>query len=171
MRRDKLRRLLKDVGRDPPMTKVALNDIGNPNGVRKQLQAAFEASLRGHESTDKLIGRFRKIVNMSRSRAATIAQTERTRAANMARLKAALEKHLAEADEAARRHRKKPPPPLFQWVNPLTAMEPRHEHVAISGDVQEAGEEFLPGLRFPGDPHGPPHQTINCHCYIRRVVR
>lgn len=171
MRRDKTRKVLKELGRDPPMTRVALKDVGNPYGARKQLQAAFEASLRGHESAEQLITRLQKVVNMSRARAATIAQTEKTRAANSSRMKAALEKHLEAADEAARRHKKAPAPPLFQWVNPLTAMEPRHEHVAISGDVQEAGVEFLPGLRFPGDPQGPPHQTINCHCYIRKVVR
>ena len=49
------------------------------------------------------------------------------------------------------------------------AKEPREEHLAISGDVHEIGEEFLPSLRYPGDPQAPPSQTIRCHCYLRRV--
>ena len=64
--------------------------------------------------------------------------------------------------------RKRPELPKFQWINPRTAKEPRHEHVAISGNVRPVGEEFLPSLRYPGDPQAPASQTINCHCYIRR---
>ena len=60
-------------------------------------------------------------------------------------------------------------PPVFQWVNPLRAKEPRHMHVAISGSKRPVGEEFLPGLRYPGDPNAPASQTVNCHCYVRRA--
>ena len=35
--------------------------------------------------------------------------------------------------------------------------------------LREVGEEFLPSLRYPGDPQAPPSQTIRCHCYLRRV--
>lgn len=169
MTRAEIERLRRMASRDPPMTRVALEDVGNREGIRRQLQREFEASLRGKESTEKLIGRLQKVVDMSRGRAATIAQTERTRAANGARVAQAIDEYLAAYDKAVKGHRKRPELPRFQWVNPLIAKEPRHEHVMISGTVQPVGTEFLPMLRYPGDPQAPARQTINCHCYVRRV--
>lgn len=154
---------------ESPMARVALNDLANERAVRKQLQAAFEVSVRGHESTEKLLARIQHVANVSRTRAKTIATTERTKAANGARYAEVLNKYLREYDKAVKGHRARPAVPVFQWVNPRAAKEPRHEHVAISGDKREVGEYFLPGLRYPGDPQAPAHQVINCHCYIRQV--
>lgn len=170
MRRDelqKLRRMLSET--EPVMTSVALHDMSNPGSVRRQLQAEFEKSLRGKESSTKLIARLQKVADMSRARAATIAQTEKTRAVNSARMLDALDEYLKAYDKAVQGHRKRPERPQFQWINPRIAREPRHEHIAISGTVQPVGEDFLPGLRYPGDPQAPARQTINCHCYVRRV--
>lgn len=170
MTRDKLEDLRRVVsGREAPMTRVALDDLANPDGVRRELQSAFEASLRGKESTDKLIKRLQHVTDMSRSRAAMIAQTEKTRAANEARVAPVLEEYLKAYDKAVKGHRKRPERPMIQWINPRTAREPRHEHVMISGTVRPVGDEFLPSLRYPGDPQAPARQTINCHCYVRRV--
>ena len=169
MTRAKLEDLRRVVsGQEAPMTRVALDDLANPEGVRRELQSAFEASLRGKESTDKLINRLQRVTDMNRARAAMIARTEKTRAANAARISPVLEEYLKAYEKAVKGHRKRPERPKFQWVNPLTAKEPRHEHVRISGTVQPVGDEFLPGLRYPGDPQAPARQTINCHCYIRR---
>lgn len=173
MRQDEINALRHEAeiaSRTPGMTKVSLDDIGSPNGVRQQLQAAFEKSLRGHESAEKLVERLRKVANMSRDRAAMIAQTEKTRAANGSRYAQGIRDYLDQYDKAVKGHRKRPELPEYMWVNPLRAKEPRHEHVAISGTVRTAGSEFLPGLRYPGDPRASPRQTINCHCYIRKVV-
>ena len=55
MRQDEINALRHEAeiaSRTPGMTKVSLDDIGSPNGVRQQLQAAFEKSLRGHESAE-----------------------------------------------------------------------------------------------------------------------
>lgn len=170
MRRSELERLRRIASqREPPMTRVALYDIGNPESVQRDLQAEFEKSLRGKESTEKLIQRLQRITDMSRERAATIAQTERTRAANSARVQGALDEYLTAYDKAVQGHRKRPERPEFQWVNPLVARMPRHEHVALSGTVRPVGEEFLPNLHYPGDPQAPARQTVNCHCYVRRV--
>lgn len=169
MTRAKLEDLRRVVsGQEAPMTRVALDDLANPEGVRRELQSAFEASLRGKESTDKLINRLQHVTDMSRARAAMIAQTERTRAANGERYAQAIEEYLKAYDKAVKGHRKRPALPVFQWINPLYAKEPRPHHVAISGKRCAVGEEFLPGLRYPGDPDAPARETINCHCYIRR---
>lgn len=162
---DALRRLAEG---EPSMTRVALRDIGNPVGVRRALQREFETSLRGKESTAQLVDRLMRVASMSHTRAATIAQTERTRAANGARYAQAIEEYLKAYDKAVKGHRKRPALPTFQWINPRTAKEPRQHHVDISGKRCAVGEEFLPGLRYPGDPDAPARETINCHCYIRR---
>lgn len=162
---DELRRLAEG---EPPMTRVALHDIANPAGVRSAMQREFELSLRGKESTAQLVDRLVRVADISHTRAATIAQTERTRAANGARYAQAIEEYLKAYDKAVKGHRKRPALPVFQWVNPRAAKVPRPHHVAISGDRRPVGEEFLPGLRYPGDPGGPASETINCHCYIRR---
>lgn len=158
-------------GVEPPMARVALDDIANPAAARHQLQAEFEKALRGKESTDQLITRLRHVVEMSRGRAARIAQTEKTRAFNSARLKPLLEEYMTAYDKAVKDHRKRPDRPLVQWINPRYAREPRPRHVAISGTKRPVGDEFLPGLKYPGDPDAPAREVINCHCYIRRVTR
>lgn len=161
----------REAEREPSMTRVALEDIGNPAGIRTQLQHAFEASLRGKESTEELIGRIQHVADMSRERAAMIAQTEKTRAANSQRIADAIREYQAAYDKAVKGHRKRPAAPVFQWINPRRAKEPRPHHVAISGSKRTVGESFLPGLRYPGDPQAPARETINCHCYVRRVGR
>ena len=91
MRRSELEQLRRIASqREPPMTRVALHDIGNAESVRRELQSEFEKSLRGKESTEKLIQRLQRVTDMNRARAATIAQTERTRSANSARVLDAL---------------------------------------------------------------------------------
>jgi hypothetical protein len=154
---------------ETPMTKVALEDLANPETVRTQLQVELEKHVRARESFGGLIDRIQRVTSSSTDRAARIAQTEKTRSANGTRYGKAIDEYLTAYDKAKRQHRKRPDPPRFQWINPRTAKEPRHNHVAISGAVREVGEPFLPGLRYPGDPAAPAGETINCHCYIRRV--
>ena len=163
-----LRRMAEEAEREQPMTRVALDDIGNPEVVRRQLRHEFEQSLRSKEPAEKLIARLQRFVDMRRSRVCTIAQTERTRAVNSQRYADAIREYLRDYDKAVKGHRKRPEKPVFQWINPRTAKEPRKHHVAISGKRCMIGAEFLPGLRYPGDPAAPARETINCHCYIRR---
>jgi hypothetical protein len=150
------------------MTRVALRDVGDPASVRQQLQREFRQALDNHESTEDLIDRIRRVCDMSEARARTIAQTERTRAANGQRYADAIDEYLAAYDKAVKGHRKRPALPMFQWINPRRAKEPRPHHVAVSGSKRAIGEEFLPDLRYPGDPQADAREVINCHCYIRR---
>lgn len=169
MNRNELDALRLAAAREPPMTRVALDDIANPYSVRQDLQRAFRRSMDSHESTEQLLDRLQGVVDMSRSRARTIAQTERTRAQNGSRYAQAIEEYLAAYEKAVKNHRKRPEKPVFQWVNPRTAKEPRPHHVSVSGTKKPIGEQFLPNLRYPGDPQAPASEVINCHCYIRRV--
>ena len=168
MTQKKLRRLAELADQEPAFTKVSLKNLQNERLIRSQLQAEFNKHFRAKESVQALADRIIKVANASRERAISIAQTERTRALNGSRLARDLEQYFEDYNKAVKNHKKRPEVPEYTWVNPLRAKEPRHEHVAISGTRRQAGEYFLPGLRFPGDPEAPPSQTIRCHCYIRR---
>lgn len=172
MRESDLRRLeesARQAREMPSMTRVALQTMANPEEVRRQLQNEFNKSLRAHESTEALVRRIQHVADVSQSRAETIAQTEKTRASNAERYAQAVEEYLQQYRRAVQYHRKRPALPVFQWINPRTAKEPRPHHVAISGSRRAVGQPFLPGLRYPGDPDAPASETINCHCYIRRT--
>lgn len=172
MTQQELLRLERSVDRArsmPSMTRVALDNMANPEHVRKALQAEFAKSVRFKESTDQLIARIQRVANVEASRAATIAQTEKTRAANSQRYADIANEYLRQYRKAVKDHKKRPDRPSLQWVDPRVAKVPRPRHVAISGQRRRVGEEFLPGLKYPGDPDAPASETINCHCYIRRA--
>ena len=49
----------------------------------------------------------------------------------------------------------------------------RPEHSAVNGQIRAVGQAFDVGgysLMYPGDPSGPPGQTVNCRCTILPVV-
>lgn len=171
MTQKQLNELLKLAEVESPFTQMALDNLSNSEIIRRQLQVEFEKHIRSKEGVSGLVERIRKITGATMNRARTVAQTERTRSLNSKRMADAIRQYQAAYEKAVKNHRKRPELPVFQWVNPLRAKEPRHEHVAISGDKRPIGEEFLPGLRYPGDPNAPPEQTINCHCYIRKAVK
>lgn len=169
MDRKRLAELADLAATETPFTKLALDNLGNEEVIRRRLEVEFEKHLRAKDGVSGLTDRIQKVMGETLTRAKTIAQTERTRALNGTRVSEAIRQYLADYDKAVQGHRKRPEVPVFQWINPLRAREPRHMHVAISGDRREVGEEFLPGLRYPGDPNAPPSETVNCHCYVRRV--
>lgn len=169
MNRKRLAELADLAVTETPFTKLSLDNLGNEESIRRRLEVEFEKHLRAKDGVSGLTDRIQKVMGETLTRAKTIAQTERTRALNGTRVSEAIRQYLTDYDKAVQGHRKRPAVPVFQWVNPLRAKEPRHMHVAISGDRREVGEEFLPGLRYPGDPNAPPSETVNCHCYVRRV--
>lgn len=169
MNRKRLNELARLAEQESPFTKLSLDNLGNPEIIRRQLQVEIEKHIRAKEASSGLVERIRKVAGVSLARAKATAQTEKTRALNGTRIAEAIRQYQKDYDKAVKGHRKRPELPKFQWINPRTAKEPRHEHVAISGSVRPVGEEFLPSLRYPGDPQAPASQTVNCHCYVRRV--
>lgn len=156
---------------EPPMTKVSLDGLHDAKEIRKRLEVELNKHIRAKESIQALVDRIRKVSGANESRAKAIARTEKTRMVNGTRIGAAIDEYLKEYETARKLHRKRPGLPEGQWIDPMTAKEPRHEHVGITGMIKHIGEEFLPGVRFPGDPQAPASQVINCHCYWRRVRR
>lgn len=155
---------------ESPLSRVSLDDLANPERIRKRLETELETHIRGKRGLGDLIARIQKTARMDANRAKRIAVTEKTRSMNSARMQPAIEQYLKEYDKAVKGHRKRPDPPRFQWVHTNAAREPRPRHISLSGTVRSIGEDFLPGVRFPGDPDGPASEIINCHCYIRRAA-
>lgn len=163
---DELRRIAEG---ESPFLKASLEGLADRVEIRKRLQTELEKHIRSKEGFNGLLDRIQKVTQYNAGRAAAIAQTEKTRAVNGSRVGKAIREYLDQYDKAKKQHRKRPALPRFQWVHTGAAKEPREAHIAISGEVRAVGEEFLPGLKFPGDPDAPPSQTIYCHCYVRRV--
>lgn len=116
--------------------------------TRREVNSVIlEALNQGQTLRDTVVG-IRDVFNASLSRARTIARTETQIAMNGARFTA------FEA-QGVEQH---------QW---LTAGDEhvRDEHEMINGTIATVGEEFLPGLKFPGDPDCDDLSLIiNCRC-------
>lgn len=165
----KLRAFQDEMLSEDPFSRVALDEVSDPAHIRKQLELELTKHLRAKEGIDKLAERIQSVAGVNANRAKTIARTEKTRAQSVGRMKAILDPYFAAYDKAVKNHRKRPPYPWWEWVEPMRAKQPRHDHISLSGRKVPVGEEFGFGLRCPGDPNAPIKQTANCHCYTRRV--
>jgi SPP1 gp7 family putative phage head morphogenesis protein len=98
-----------------------------------------------------------QIPAFSRQRAALIARTETHGAANFGAQEAAKETGLQLRKE---------------WVA-ASDERTRESHVEADGQIVGMDEPFIIGgvaLMYPGDPDGPPEETINCRCAVAHVV-
>ncbi len=50
-----------------------------------------------------------------------------------------------------------------QWLATLDSRT-RHSHAMLDGEIIEVGGKYSNGCRYPGDPHGKPHEIYNCRC-------
>lgn len=164
-----LRAFMDEASAENPFSRVALGEVSNADRIRQQLIVELNKHLRAKESIDGLVQRIQRVAGVNASRAELIARTEKTRAQSAGRLKAMLEPYFAEYEKAKKNHKKRPPRPWHEWVEPMRAKQPRHDHITMSGRKVPVGEEFGFGLRYPGDPQAPIEQTANCHCYTRKV--
>lgn len=98
------------------------------------------------------------IPELSYTRAEMIARTETHGAANFGAQKAAEATGL----------------PLSKEWNSAEDERTRESHVEASGQIVGMSEKFDVGgalLDYPGDPSGPPEETINCRCAVSHIVR
>lgn len=52
-----------------------------------------------------------------------------------------------------------------EWIATLDGRT-RHSHRQLDGVIIDTEDEFLPGLKYPGDPHGQPWEVYNCRCTL-----
>lgn len=165
----KLRAFQDEMLAENPFSRLALDEISDPAHIRKQLELELTKHFRAKEGIDKLAERIQSVAGINANRAKTTARTEKTRAQSAGRMKAILDPYFEAYDKAVKNHRKRPPYPWWEWVEPMRAKHPRHDHISLSGRKVPVGEEFGFGLRCAGDPKAPIEQTANCNCYERKV--
>lgn len=148
----------------PPFARIAYQNLGNEKLIVERLNRELETWIRSKKGVDDLIERIRKVTGMSYTQAARVAQTERTRVQNEARLETI--KELNRELVGKRRYRK-------EWIARADDRT-RDTHAEISGSIVRANEYFRTSsgakLMYPGDPRAPASEIINCRCYIRRVA-
>lgn len=106
------------------------------------------------ETLPELTPELKKVFGTKDARAATIAQTETGRAANIARYK---QFQAAGVEE-------------IMWVASRDE-KTRVSHVAAHGTRVQLGGAFDNGLRHPHDPRGSAGEVINCRCTFRATRR
>ena len=138
---------------ESPFSKIAYMNLGANKKIREALQRELGIATLNGESQREIISRIRNVTGMSAKRAKRIAQTERTRVQSQARWQAG-EEAKAKGVEI-----------VNEWSTRM--INSRDTHIALNGKKAPQGERF-PGskLRFPGDPKGPAHEVINCHCVL-----
>lgn len=116
--------------------------------IRDAVNEAVVEAIQNGSNLKTTIDGIRDVFDSSLSRARTIARTETAIAMSSAR-------QIAYSEQGVDRH---------QW---LTAGDEhvREEHALLDGTITDVGEEFMPGLRYPGDPDCPDAGLIiNCRC-------
>lgn len=138
---------------ESPFSKIAYKNLGSNTKVREMLQRELGIATLNGESQREIIARIRKVAGMTSKQAKRVVQTERTRVQSQARWQAG-ESAKALGVEI-----------VNEWSTRM--VNSRDTHVALNGKKAPQGERF-PGsvLRFPGDPEGPAHEVINCHCVL-----
>jgi uncharacterized protein with gpF-like domain len=124
-----------------PITQTTMDNI------RDLLEQAIEDGWGVEETVSNL-----KNSDIPKWRSRTIVRTESIRAMNYSQLKAADDENY-EVEK--------------MWI----AIEDKrtriaHTHAGVDGEIRDLYDEFSNNLLFPGDPTGPPKQTINCRCTL-----
>lgn len=142
---------------DPVMEVVWRNLTTLGDEMFDEVAAQIQEGARLGEDVDAIALRVQRVVGNALWRARRIARTEMTRAAN----NASLAEMLFSGLEGSKR-----------WVsNEDNRVRPTHREA--DGQEVPIRETFDVGgfpLLYPGDPTGPPGETINCRCDLEHVV-
>lgn len=134
--------------------------VGIGETMEAEASAALQKSMDLGENPQKRAARVRKALAISEERSRVIARTESAQALNAADYSVSQE--LGDAGVVHRREW------LATMVGP-SARRTRMTHREADGQVVGMAEPFLVGgapLLFPGDPSGPPEETIQCRCTL-----
>lgn len=142
---------------DPIMDVVWRNLTNLGDQLFDEVAAEIQEGARAGESVEAITLRVQRVVGNAEWRARRIARTEMNRASNNASLAEMLFSGL-------NGHK--------MWVaNEDNRTRPTHHEA--DGQTVELAETFDVGgfpLLYPGDPAGPPQETINCRCDLTHVV-
>lgn len=60
-----------------------------------------------------------------------------------------------------------------KWINTndnVTRETHRNKPQGVGGEIVEIDEKFSNGLKYPGDPAGPPAEVYNCRCSLSHEI-
>ena len=118
--------------------------------TKKQAQRIIKNGLAIGDNYDKIADNlFEYIKNTSTGRAKTIAETEVHNAVSKINFLSATYKDMKNKT----------------WCT-MEDYRVRPAHVSLDGITISIGEEFLPGLSYPGDSNAPPSLTVLCRCWL-----
>lgn len=151
------RELLESVGSEQGAT---LSDIKTRRLRDRRFDRSVQRAARSgrpltSEQIDRMTGRYRE--RYIRYRSEVIARTEALRSAHQGSeemYRQAIDAGELSPDELTR-----------TWV---TARDERvrTSHSFLAGEQRGIDEEFLPGLKYPGDPDAPAEETVQCRCVL-----
>lgn len=124
--------------------------------IQKDALESLQESLTLGESPQKMAARVRHSLDVSENRARTIARTEAAQVMNASDWSVS-----QELQDAGIEHER-------EWLATTTgpsARRTRPTHLEADGQTVGVDEPFMVGgapLMYPGDPAGPPEETINC---------
>lgn len=121
-----------------------------PETIQRRVARTLEDGVRNGETIQQLQERLKADFNQfTNRRALMVARTEVAGVVNAAR-------NEVFTAEGVGKH---------EWVTARDEVV-RDSHAAQDGQVVNIGAPFKNGLRFPGDPNGPPGEIINCRCVV-----
>ena len=120
------------------------------NTTRNQVQRIIKNGLANGDNYDKIADDlFKHIENISSSRARTIAMTEIHNVFSKSNFLSATYKDMQSK--------------TWQTCDDVLV---RPAHAELDGVTIPIGEEFLPGLAYPGDSNATPDLVVNCRCWL-----
>ena len=143
--------------RSKKMYERAVKHLGDNKKIVSRLQNELAQSVILGESVPKIATRIKKVGEMSRRQAVTIARTEVMRVANQGRMLG-----FEQAADMGIEMDK-------QWIATLDNRT-RDSHADMHGEKAELDKPFSNGLMQPGDANGAPKETINCRCTVTSVL-
>lgn len=144
-----------------PFSKIAYKNLGKDAQIVQRLGNELAIATINGESQQQIIKRIRNVTGQSVKQARRVAQTERTRIQSQGRNMGIDEAQSMGVDMDK------------QWVARMIKTRETHEaaHLHIIA-ANENFEEWLgEPLEYPGDSIGSAKNVINCHCYIKPMVR
>lgn len=122
--------------------------------TRKHILLILERGFKEAWSTDEIAKAINDRLYM-KNRAVKIVRTESTRAAGHGVIVGA-NQYEYEVEK--------------EWIS-IPDNRRRHSHAHVEGELRDLDQPFSNGLMFPGDPEGPPEETIFCRCTMAIVPK
>ena len=136
----------------------AFGRLGDDRIIVTRLQNELAKSVILGESAQQIATRIKKVGEMSRRQAVTIARTEIMRVANQGRMLGFTQAYNDYGIEMQK-----------QWIATLDN-KTRDSHAHMHLERAELDEKFTNGLMQPGG-DGPPEEVINCRCIVVSVLK